>query len=41
MVTDEKTAVTQVDIYTGPELYYTMVTSERQNLQIQALMSYK
>ena len=31
MVTDAKRAVTQVDIYTGPELYYTMVTSERQS----------
>src|SRR5947207_13790210 len=32
MVTDAKRAVTQVDIYTGPELYYTMVTSERHDL---------
>ena len=31
LVTDAKKAVTQVDIYSGPELYYTMVTSERQN----------
>jgi hypothetical protein len=31
MVKDAKRAVTQVDIYTGPELYYTMVTSECQN----------
>ena len=31
MVTDAKKAVTQVDIYSSPELFYTMVTSERQN----------
>jgi len=29
MVTDAKRAVTQVNIYTGPELYYTIVTSKR------------
>ena len=31
MVKHVKQAITQVDIYTAPELYYTMVTSERQN----------
>src|SRR5436190_24039452 len=31
IVTDIKRAITQVNIYTGPELYYTMVTSKRQN----------
>jgi len=36
--TDAKKAVTQIDIYSGPELFFTLVNSDRQNF---ALRRYK